>query len=50
MYGEIMYGGHITDNWDRRTCNAYLKVYIRPKLMEAMNLGPGFKSPDPNKF
>jgi dynein heavy chain len=44
-----MYGGHITDDWDRRTCNAYLGVYIRPKLLEAMNLGPGFKSPDPNK-
>lgn len=50
MYGEIMYGGHITDNWDRRTCNAYLKVIIRPKLLEQMNLGPNFKSPDPNKF
>lgn len=45
-----MYGGHITDHWDRRTCNAYLKVLIRQKLLEQMNLGPNFKSPDPNKF
>lgn len=45
-----MYGGHITDDWDRRTNNTYLKVLIKPKLLEAMNLAPGFKSPDPNKF
>jgi len=24
LYGEIMYGGHITDDWDRRTNNTYL--------------------------
>jgi Dynein heavy chain AAA lid domain len=24
--GEIMYGGHITDAWDRRTNNTYLQV------------------------
>jgi len=29
IYGEIMYGGHITDNWDRRTNSTYLKVLIR---------------------
>jgi len=24
IFGEIMYGGHIVDDWDRRLCNAYL--------------------------
>lgn len=24
IIGEIMYGGHIVDNWDRELCNAYL--------------------------
>jgi len=24
IIGEIMYGGHIVDNWDRLLCNAYL--------------------------
>jgi dynein heavy chain len=28
IYGEIMYGGHIRDDWDRRTNNTYLKVLI----------------------
>ena len=31
LFGEVMYGGHITDNWDRRTNNTYLLVLIRPE-------------------
>jgi len=52
LYGEVMYGGHITDNWDRRTNNTYLQVLIQPKIMEEMNLtlGPGFKSPKADRF
>lgn len=53
IYGEIMYGGHITDDWDRRTNNTYLKVLIRPELLSNMNLVPGknpiYRVPDPNK-
>ena len=29
FYGEIMFGGHITDNWDRITNNAYHKTLIK---------------------
>jgi dynein heavy chain len=52
IYGEIMYGGHITDGWDRRTNNTYLRVLIRPEILNGMQLtcAPGFKSPDPQKF
>lgn len=52
IYGEIMYGGHITDNWDRRTNNTYLVVLMRPEIMQQMQLtlAPGFKSPDAFKF
>ena len=52
IYGEIMYGGHITDDWDRRTNRTYLEVIIRPEIMTQMQmtLQPGFKSPDPAKF
>ena len=53
IYGEIMYGGHITDDWDRRTNNAYLEELIRPELLNNMNLVPGaspiYRIPDPNK-
>jgi dynein heavy chain len=51
IFGEIMYGGHITDDWDRRTNRTYLKVLIRAELLQQnFNLAPLFKSPDPSKF
>lgn len=50
IFGEIMYGGHITDSWDRRTNNTYLTVLINPGLLNGMELGPGFKSPNPEDF
>lgn len=50
IFGEIMYGGHITDAWDRRTNNTYLKVLFNRELLNGMELGPGFKSPDPTQF
>jgi len=44
-----MYGGHITDDWDRRTNRTYLEMIIRPEIMTQMQMTmqPGFKSPDP---
>jgi dynein heavy chain len=47
-----MYGGHITDDWDRRTNMSYLHVLIRPEILSQMQLtlAPGFKSPDPVKY
>eukprot|EP00918_Siedleckia_nematoides_P007940 GHVU01017252.1.p1 GENE.GHVU01017252.1~~GHVU01017252.1.p1 ORF type:complete len:349 (+),score=33.07 GHVU01017252.1:2095-3141(+) len=50
IFGEIMYGGHITDDWDRRTNNTYLQVLMVPELLTGINLAPGFKSPDATKF
>ena len=31
LFGEIMYGGHITDDWDRRLCRTYLEEYMSPE-------------------
>ena len=45
-----MYGGHITDYWDRRTNNAYLRVLIKPELLERMQISPNFTCPDASKI
>jgi len=50
LFGEIMYGGHITDPWDRRVNNEYLSVLINPELLVGANLCPNFKSPDASKL
>jgi dynein heavy chain len=52
IFGEIMYGGHITDDWDRRTNATYLKVLFKPELLlpNFNLLYHLFKSPDPAKL
>uniref|UniRef100_F7E137 Dynein axonemal heavy chain 17 n=1 Tax=Equus caballus TaxID=9796 RepID=F7E137_HORSE len=46
LFGEIMYGGHITDDWDRRLCRTYLAEYIRAEMLEGeILLAPGFQIP-----
>ncbi|XP_029978186.1 dynein axonemal heavy chain 9 [Sphaeramia orbicularis] len=46
LFGEIMYGGHITDDWDRRLCRTYLGEFIKPEMMEGeLYLAPGFPLP-----
>ncbi|CAH2292037.1 dynein heavy chain 9, axonemal [Pelobates cultripes] len=46
LFGEIMYGGHITDDWDRRLCRTYLGEFIKPEMLEGeLFLAPGFPLP-----
>ncbi|XP_074778161.1 dynein axonemal heavy chain 17 [Athene noctua] len=46
LFGEIMYGGHITDDWDRRLCRTYLSEYIHAETLEGeVFLAPGFRIP-----
>eukprot|EP00899_Mesostigma_viride_P019011 jgi/Mesvir1/27110/Mv25131-RA.3 len=49
MFGDVMYGGHITDNWDRRTASAYLSVLLRDDLVtdKSFQLAPGLALPPP---
>jgi dynein heavy chain, axonemal len=59
----VFYGGHITDNMDRRCCTTYLDVLIIPELLPAgdinnvsswttptIELSPGFHPPVPTDF
>ncbi|KAL7641741.1 UNVERIFIED_CONTAM: hypothetical protein RMT77_007615 [Armadillidium vulgare] len=49
LFGEIMYGGHITDDWDRRLCRTYLEEFLHPNQLDGeLMLAPGFCSP-PNQ-
>ncbi|ESO06977.1 hypothetical protein HELRODRAFT_171012 [Helobdella robusta] len=46
LFGEIMYGGHITDDWDRRLCKTYLEEYMNPFMLDGeLYLAPGFPNP-----
>ncbi|KAG8432457.1 hypothetical protein GDO86_016919 [Hymenochirus boettgeri] len=46
LFGEIMYGGHITDDWDRRLCCTYLEEFMQPNQFDRkLALAPGFAVP-----
>jgi dynein heavy chain len=46
LFGDIMYGGHITDDWDRRLCRSYLEKYMDPLMLKGeLYLAPGVPVP-----
>jgi len=45
IYGEIMYGGHITDDFDRLYCYTLLVKLMKNELFEGLDLFPGFPVP-----
>jgi len=45
IFGEIMYGGHVTDDWDRKLVKAYLETYMGEELLEGIEIFPGFMTP-----
>ena len=54
IFGEIMYGGHIVDDWDRRFCATYLDVLMNDSLLDEAEMFPfvegkniSFKAPTP---
>ncbi|KAK6632535.1 hypothetical protein RUM43_013303 [Polyplax serrata] len=51
LFGEIMYGGHITDDWDRRLCRTYLEEFMKPELIDGeLFFAPGFLAPPNSDF
>ena len=54
LFGAIMYGGHIVDDWDRRFCLAYLDNLMNDTLLDEAEMFPfidgkniSFKCPTP---
>ncbi|KAF5404064.1 Dynein heavy chain axonemal [Paragonimus heterotremus] len=46
LFGDIMYGGHITDDWDRKLCKTYLEEYLVPEMLDGdHHFAPGFPVP-----
>lgn len=51
LFGEIMYGGHITDDWDRRLCRTYLEELMQPDLVDGdLCLCRGFEAPSNSDY
>eukprot|EP00755_Sulcionema_specki_P032815 Sspe_Gene.20010::Locus_7312_Transcript_1_1_Confidence_1.000_Length_13148::g.20010::m.20010/K10408/DNAH; dynein heavy chain, axonemal len=50
ILGDIMYGGHITDEWDRRTCRVYLDELLNDDLFIKGELAPGLICPLPTTY
>lgn len=40
IFGEIMYGGHIVDDWDRVFCAGFLKNLMNDALLDEANMFP----------
>ena len=47
LFGEVMYGGHVFNDWDRRLTNTYLETWLNDTLLDQINFFPGFPSPPP---
>ena len=58
IFGEIMYGGHIVNDFDRLLANEYLNFYMKEDLLDEMEMYPfaedekgvSFMSPAPTTF
>jgi len=54
IFGDIMYGGHIVDNWDRKLCEVYLQYFMQDDLLDEQEMIPyadgklSWKSPIPS--
>jgi len=58
IFGEIMYGGHIVNDFDRKMCNTYLDFYMKDELLDETEMYPyndeekslSFMSPSPTSY
>lgn len=40
IFGEIMYGGHIVNDFDRKMCNCYLDFFMKDELLDETEMFP----------
>ncbi|DAZ93925.1 TPA: hypothetical protein N0F65_008868 [Lagenidium giganteum] len=40
LFGDIMYGGHIVNEFDRLVCATYLNYFLRDELLEELTMVP----------
>jgi len=40
IFGEIMYGGHVVDDWDRKLVMSYLQFFMRDEILDELQLVP----------
>jgi dynein heavy chain len=40
IFGEIMYGGHIVNDFDRKMCNTYLDFFMKDELLDETEMYP----------
>merc|ERR1719335_2105187 len=40
IFGEIMYGGHIVDDWDRKMCATYLAYFMMDEILDELQVVP----------
>ena len=40
IFGEIMYGGHIVNDYDRLLCNSYLDFFMKEELLDETEMFP----------
>ena len=45
ILGEVMYGGHVTDQWDSRTLKALLQTILNDEFLLTGKLAPGLVCP-----
>ena len=58
IFGQIIYGGHIVNDFDRLLCGAYLEHFLRDELLDEMQLfphakeekGASFRAPSATSF
>lgn len=44
IFGDIMYGGHIVDDWDRRFCSSFLDHLMQDSLLDEAEMFPYVES------